>query len=146
MKWITHGTNPKTGSLSELCVGSRLAAEWRKQSKIFSYPQASRPINPSIVPGLAVPVRPLFEGSSGPCNVQGLLEVRMVLPVYRCARAVARNARGEGHRPGLRSAAHLIRALPEPQMQRPNTLMWQSMDLGRPKGAASRFIATSGSM
>ena len=33
-----------------------------------------------------------------------------------------------------------------PQMQRLSTLMWQSVDLGRPEGAASRFTATSGSM
>jgi hypothetical protein len=47
---------------------------------------------------------------------------------------------------GLCSAAHLIGALSEPQMQRLSTLMWQSLDLGRPEGAASRFTATSGSM
>jgi hypothetical protein len=33
-----------------------------------------------------------------------------------------------------------------PQMQRLSTLMWQSLDLGRLEGAASRFTATSGSM
>jgi hypothetical protein len=33
-----------------------------------------------------------------------------------------------------------------PQMQRLSTLMWQSLDLGRPEGAPSRFTATSGSM
>jgi hypothetical protein len=33
-----------------------------------------------------------------------------------------------------------------PQMQRLSSLMWQSLDLGRPEGAASRFTAMSGSL
>ena len=44
------------------------------------------------------------------------------------------------------AATHLTCALPEPQIQRLSTLMWQPLDLGRPEGAASRFTTTRGSM
>jgi hypothetical protein len=51
-----------------------------------------------------------------------------------------------GHRGGPLLTLQRFRLRAPPQMQRLSTLMWQSLDLGRPEGAASRFTATSGSM
>jgi hypothetical protein len=51
-----------------------------------------------------------------------------------------------GHRGGPLLTLQRFRLRAPPQMQRLSTLMWQSLELGRPEGAASRFTATSGSM
>jgi hypothetical protein len=60
--------------------------------------------------------------------------------------AAENRQRIKAHRSGPLLTLLRFRLRASPQMQRLSTLMWQPLDLGRPKGLASRFTATRGSL